>query len=116
MRQQSCIPDRSWARSPRLPCCLLTVVAAVGVSSAGCLRQGGPSPADPWVPFESKEGNFKALFPQRPTHKTTKDGREHRYTVEYRGGRRVLRVSYEHDYDTGVAIAERFKQVGKLPG
>jgi hypothetical protein len=98
------------------------------VAAAGCVGAGGDAPPeeavsfesgagrfDAWVPFESREGNFKALFPVPPTHTTTADGKEHRYTAQLRRGRLLLRAAYEHGYDTSIPVARRFAEIAKLP-
>ena len=87
----------------------LIVFAAAGLLAAGCF------PEKKWLPFESKDGNFKVEFPAKHKSTTSADGKEHRFTTEYRGGRRVLRVGYELDADVGVSIANRFKEVERLP-
>jgi hypothetical protein len=94
----------------------LIVILAAAVALPGCPRFAGPVQPKPWVAFESKEGKFKALFPIQPSHKTSGDGREHRYTADYRNGARVLRVAYELDYDSSITLADRFEAVANMEG
>ena len=86
-------------------------VAVLGAVTA-CVPSGPARDAE-WVPFTSEEGGFRALFPVAPTHKTSADGREHRYTAQYARGSRLLRASYELDYDTSVSLEDRFAAVGR---
>lgn len=51
---------------------------------------------DGWVWFRSRPGDFKVAFPHDPAHSTSREGREHRYTAEYRNGA-MLQVSFEDD-------------------
>jgi len=64
-----------------------------------------------WVEFACEEGGFWASFPGVPEHTTSDDGKEHRYSSIYRDGRRVLRVLYQHDYDTSIPVATRLDKI-----
>lgn len=80
---------------------------------AGC-GQMIPSPVASftvWAEFKSQEGGFRASFSGVPEHTTSDDGKEHRYTSQYRGGKRALRVAYEHDFDTSIPVAARLEKI-----
>jgi hypothetical protein len=68
-----------------------------------------------WVAFESPEGGFRVEFPVKPTHTTSADGQEHRYTAQYGLADGLLRASYELDFDTTTTIESRIAAIESAP-
>jgi len=64
-----------------------------------------------WAEFTCEKGGFRASFPGVPQHTTSADGKEHRYTSEYRNGKRLLRVAYEQGFDTSIPVAARLDKI-----
>ena len=75
----------------------------------GCCCGVPPNSSSSPKPFTSQPGNFRASFPTEPTHHTSDDGLEHRYTSETRRGRVVFRASYELNAGIVVSPAERMQ-------
>ena len=73
----------------------------------------GQNANKPWFPFTSVEGNFRTSFPTEPTHTTSDDGLEHRYTSQIRRGLLLFRASYELNADLQTTPKERLELTTK---
>lgn len=94
---------------------LLISAASLVLCCTGCGPKNEPTPAANWSVYKYPEGGCKVLFPVPPSYTVSSDGKEQRHTAQYREGKRLLRVSFERDFDTSVPIANRFAEVAKLP-
>lgn len=105
-----------------------------GVFASSTVRKIFPDGSTVGIPANSDEinrmrllssgtdaGKFEVLFPEIPTHYTSKSEKEHRFYTVCRkrklffSGKFFLEVSYEPNFDGSLSLDERLRQTAQLP-